>query len=154
MRVSVVRMAPSVHGEGDPNFVLMLTSLARAKGFSAYVGEGANTWPAVHRLDAARLFRLALEQAPAGTLLNAVGDQAVPFKDIAAAIGRSLNVPAKSVTVEEAAGHFGMPLTIFAQIDGRASGKRTREQFGWQPTEPGLIADIDLGHYTTATPAH
>jgi len=154
VRVSVVRMAPSVHGEGDPNFVLMLTSTARAKGFSAYVGEGANAWSAVHRLDAARLFRLALEQAPAGTLLNAVGDQAIPFKDVATAIGRSLNLPAKPVSAQEAAAHFGMPLAIFAQLDVPASAKQTREQFGWQPTEPGLITDIDLGHYTSATPVH
>ena len=154
VRVSVVRMPPSVHGEGDPNFVLMLTRAALAKGFSAYAGEGANTWPAVHRVDAGRLFRLALEQAPAGTRLNAVGDEAVPFKDIAAAIGRSLNLPTKSVSAEDAAGHFGMPLALFAQINAHASGKRTREQFGWEPAEPGLIADIDLGHYATAASAH
>jgi len=154
VRVSVVRMAPSVHGEGDPNFVLMLTTVARAKGVSAYVGEGTNAWSAVHRLDAARLFRIALEQAPAGTRLNAVGDQAVPFKDVAAAIGRSLNLPVESVSAEEAAQHFGMPLALFAQLDMPASGKRTRERFDWRPTEPGLIADIDKGHYATAIPVH
>lgn len=150
VRASVVRMAPSVHGEGDPNFVLMLTRLALALGVSAYVGEGTNAWSAVHRLDAARLHRLALEQATAGTLLSAVGDEAVPFKDVAAAIGRSLNLPVKSVSAEEAAAHFGMPLAIFAQLDVPASSKRTREQFGWEPVEPGLIADIDTRHYANA----
>jgi len=99
---------------------------------------------------AAGLYRLALEQAPAGTLLNAVGDEAVPFKDVAAAIGRSLNLPVKSVSAEEAPGHFGMPLAIFAQLDVPASSKRTREQFGWEPVEPGLIADIDARHYANA----
>lgn len=154
VRVSVVRMPPSVHGEGDPNFVLMATGIARAKGLSAYVGEGANVWSAVHRLDAARLFRIALEQAPAGTLLNAVGDEGVPFKDIAAAIAGHLDVSVKSIGADEAAGHFGMPFAIFAQLNAPASGKRTRERFGWEPTGPDLIADIDLGHYFTATPVH
>jgi len=151
VRVSVVRMAPSVRGEGDPNFVLMLTRLARAKGSSAYVGEGANAWSAVHRLDAARLYRLALEQAPAGTLLNAVADEAVPFKDVAAAIGRSLNLPVRSVSAEEAPGHFGMPLAIFAQLDVPACAKRTREQFGWEPVEPGLSCCIPRRACSTAT---
>jgi nucleoside-diphosphate-sugar epimerase len=154
VRVSVVRMPPSVHGEGDPNFVLALTGVARAKGVSAYVGDGTNVWSAVHRNDAARAFRAALEQAPAGTLLNAVGDEGVPFRDVAAAIGRNLNVPVTSVSPEEAADHFGMPYAIFAQFHAPASGKRTRERFAWEPTEPGLIEDIDLGHYFTATAAH
>lgn len=154
VRVSVVRMPPSVHGEGDPNFVLALVGIARAKGVSAYVGDGANVWSAVHRLDAARLYPIALEQAPAGTLLNAVGDEGVPFKDIAAAIGRHLDVPVKSISAEEAVDHFGMPFAIFAQLDAPASSQRTRERFGWEPAEPGLLADIDLGHYFTAAPAH
>jgi nucleoside-diphosphate-sugar epimerase len=147
VRVSVVRMPPSVHGAGDPNFVLALTRIARAQGVSAYVGEGANVWSAVHRLDAARLFRLALHDAPAGTLLNAVGDEGVPFRDIAAAIGRQLDVPVKSISTEEAAGHFGMPFALFAQLNAPASGEKTRQRFGWSPVQPGLIADINLGRY-------
>jgi nucleoside-diphosphate-sugar epimerase len=98
--------------------------------------------------------RIALEQAPAGTLLNAVGDEGVPFKDIAGAIARHLDVPVKSIHADEAADHFGMPFAIFAQLNAPASGKRTQERFGWEPTEPGLIADIDLGHYFTATASH
>ncbi len=148
IRVSVVRLPPSVHGEGDYAFVPSLIAIARAKGLSAYVGDGANVWPAVHRLDAARLFRLALEQAPAGTLLNGVGDEGVPFREIAEVIGRHLNVPVKSITAEEARDHFG-GFALFAQLDVPASSARTRERFGWRPTEPGLIADLDQGHYYT-----
>lgn len=148
-RVSVLRMPPSVHGEGDPNFVTALIGIARAKGLSAYVGDGANAWSAVHRLDAARLFRLALEQAPAGTLLNAVGDEGVPFREIAENIGRHLNVPVKPLTAEEAASHFPGPFALFAQFDAPASSARTQARFGWRPTRPGLIADLDQGHYYT-----
>jgi nucleoside-diphosphate-sugar epimerase len=147
VRVSVVRMPPTVHGEGDPNFVLAMIGIARAKGVSAYVGEGGNVWSAVHRLDAARLYPAALENAPAGSLLNAVGDEGVPFRDIAAVIGRHLDVPVTSIPAEEAAEHFGMPYAIFAQFDIPASAKQTAERFDWQPTGPGLIEDIDLGHY-------
>ena len=154
VRASVVRMPPTVHGEGDPNFVLALIGIARAQGVSAYVGDGANVWSAVHRLDAARLYPVALEQAPAGALLNAVGDEGVPFKEIATVIGRHLDLPVKSISAEEAAGHFGMPFAIFAQFNMPASGKQTQQRYGWQPVEPGLIADIELGHYFTASSAH
>jgi nucleoside-diphosphate-sugar epimerase len=149
VQASVVRMPPSVHGEGDPNFVAALVGIARAKRLAAYVGEGANVWSAVHRLDAARLYRIALEQAPAGALLNAVGDEGVPFREIAEVIGQHLNVPVKSVTAEEAPSHFGMPFAMFAQFDAPASSARTQERFGWRPVQPGLIADIDEGHYFT-----
>lgn len=147
VRASVVRMPPSVHGEGDPNFIAALIGIARARGVSAYVGQGANVWSAVHRLDAARLFRVALEQAPAGTLLNAVGDGGVPFRQIAEVIGRHLNVPARSITAEQAPEHFGPVFAVFAQFDSPASGARTQERFGWRPTQPGLIADLEQGHY-------
>jgi nucleoside-diphosphate-sugar epimerase len=148
LRVSVVRLPPSVHGEGDYAFVPSLIAIARKTGLSAYVGDGANVWPAVHRLDAARLFRLALEQAPAGTLLNGVGDEGVPFREIAEVIGRHLNVPVKSVTAGEAQAHFGA-FALFAQFNVPASSARTQERFGWRPTEPGLIADLGQGHYYT-----
>jgi nucleoside-diphosphate-sugar epimerase len=146
VRVSVVRLPPSVHGAGDYAFVPALIRIARAKNLAAYVDEGSNTWPAVHRLDAARLFRLAVESAPAGARLNGVGDEGIPFRDIAAAIGRGLDVPAKSITREEAAEHFGM-FAVFAQFDVRASSAGTRRLLGWEPVHPGLIADLDEGHY-------
>jgi nucleoside-diphosphate-sugar epimerase len=148
VRVSVVRLPPSVHGEGDYAFVPALIGIARAKGLSAYVGEGRNAWPAVHRLDAARLFRIAVEQVPAGTLLNAIGDEGVPFRDIAETIGRHLDVPVKSLTAEESREHFGT-FAVFAAFDVPASSARTRQRFGWRPAAPGLIADLDQGHYFT-----
>ena len=154
VRVSVVRQPPSVHGAGDPHFVTAFIGVARAKGLSAYVGDGANVWSAVHRLDAARLYRLALEftsraEAPAGTLLNAVGDEGVPFREIAEVIGRHLDVPVKSLTPEEAPGHFPGAFALFAQFDAPASSARTQQRFGWRPTQPGLIADLNQGHYFT-----
>lgn len=154
VRVSVVRQPPSVHGAGDPHFVTAFIGVARAKGLSAYVGDGANVWSAVHRLDAARLYRLALEfasraQAPAGTLLNAVGDEGVPFREIAEVIGRHLDLPVMSLTPEEAPGHFPGAFALFAQFDAPASSARTQQRFGWRPTQPGLIADLDQGHYFT-----
>jgi nucleoside-diphosphate-sugar epimerase len=148
VRASVVRLPPSVHGEGDPWFIPIFINVARKTGISAYVGDGGNVWPAVHRVDAARLFRLALEQAPAGTLLNAVADEGVPFREIAEVVGRHLQVPAKSITAAEAPEQFGS-LAGFAAIDVRASSAITRQRFGWRPVEPGLIADLDQGHYFT-----
>jgi len=146
VRASVVRLPPSVHGEGDYWFIPIFIGIARKTGVSAYVGDGANVWAAVHRVDAARLFRLALEQAPAGTLLNAVADEGVPFREIAEVIGRHLDVPAKSLPAAEAGAHFGT-LAGFAAYDIPASSAVTRERFGWRPAEPGLIADLEEGHY-------
>jgi nucleoside-diphosphate-sugar epimerase len=146
VRASVVRLPPSVHGEGDYWFIPIFIGIARKTGVSAYIGDGANVWPAVHRVDAARLFRIALEQAPAGTLLNAVADEGVPFRAIAEVIGRHLGVPAKSIAAEDAREQFGT-LAGFAATDLPASSAVTRERFGWRPTEPGLIADLDEGHY-------
>jgi nucleoside-diphosphate-sugar epimerase len=148
VRVSVVRLAPSVHsGEADKKgFVPSLIGFARAKGASAYVGDGSNRWPAVHQLDAATLFRLALESAPAGARLHAAAEEGVPFRDIAAAIGAHLNLPVRSVSLAEAEGHFSW-LAHFVSIDNPTSSALTRKQLGWNPAQPGLIADIEEGHY-------
>jgi nucleoside-diphosphate-sugar epimerase len=146
VRAASLRMPPTVHGEGDHGFIPALIGIARARGLSAYVGDGTNRWSAVHRLDAARLFRLALESAPAGTRLNAVGDQGVPFLDIAGVIGQQLGLPVAALSPEEAASHFGL-FAVFASIDVPASSTLTRERFAWEPVNPGLIADLEEGHY-------
>jgi nucleoside-diphosphate-sugar epimerase len=152
VRVSVVRLPPSVHGEGDHGFVPALIGIARAKGLSAYVGDGSNRWAAVHRLDAARLFRLALEAAPAGTRLHGVGDEGVPFRDIAEVIGRHLDLPVSALPPAAAQGHFGL-FALFASMDAPASSVLTQRRFGWHPTHPGLIADLDQGHYFGNVPS-
>ncbi|WP_329066227.1 hypothetical protein [Streptomyces sp. NBC_01429] len=147
MRSSSVRLAPTVHGQGDARgFISILIGIARENGVSAYAGDGSNRWPAVHRLDAATLFRLALESAPAGTGLHAVAEEEVPFRDIAEAIGRRLELPAVSLTAEEASRHFGF-LAPLVSTDSPTSSALTRERLGWLPTHPGLIADIEEGHY-------
>jgi len=148
VRVSVLRLPPSVHGAGDHGFVPALIGIARAKGLAAYVGDGSSRWAAVHRLDAAHLFRLALESAPAGTRLNAVGDEGVPFRDIAEVIGRHLSVPVTALSAAEAEGHFGA-FAAFAALDDAASSALTQQRFGWHPVQPGLIADLEEGHYFT-----
>jgi nucleoside-diphosphate-sugar epimerase len=146
VRVCVLRLPPSVHGEGDHGFVPHLIDVARAKGVSAYVGDGANRWAAVHRLDAAHLFRLALDAAPAGARLHAVGDEGVPFRDIAGVVGRHLNLPVTAVSREEADEHFGW-FALFASIDVPASSALTQQRMGWHRVQPGLIADLGKGHY-------
>lgn len=151
VRSSVISLAPTVHGLGDKHgFVPRLIGIASTKGVSAYVGDGSNRWPAVHRLDAAELFRLALEKAPAGTLLNGRAEEGVPFFDIASAIGKHLILPVVSIVREEANAHFGFlgalaALDIPSAIPG--SGEKTKELLGWKPEHPGLIDDIEQGHY-------
>jgi nucleoside-diphosphate-sugar epimerase len=147
VNVSVVRLAPSVHGDGDHGFVPRLIAIAREKGVSAYIGDGLNRWPAVHRLDAARLYRLALEKGPAGiNRYHGVADEGIATRDIAQVIGRQLNLPVVSKSSEEAAGHFTWLAHFFA-MDAPASSKRTQQQLGWKPTQVGLIADLEHGRY-------
>ena len=146
VRSSVMRLPPTVHGDGDNGFMAALVGIARDKGVSGYIGDGSNRWPAVHRLDAARLFRLALEKAPAGSTLHAVADEGVPVRAIAAVIGRHLNVPVAAISPEDAGAHFGF-LAAFLGVDSPASSALTRALLEWQPTHPGLIDDLDQGHY-------
>lgn len=142
-RVSVVRPAPIVYGDGERyGLVTMLIEIARSKGFSAYVGDGSNRWPAVHRLDAANLYRLALEQASAGSIFHAIANEGIPIREIAEAIGRRLNLPVKSISLEEAVNHFG-PLGQLVAADIPASNALTQERLGWKPMHFELIQNID-----------
>ena len=144
---TVVRLPRSVHGRGERHgFVPMLAKVAREKGVSAYIGDGENLWPSVHRLDAAHLFCLALAHGAKGGPFHAVADEGLPYRLIAEAIGRQLGVPARSLAIEEAAGHFG-PLAMWVGGNGPASSHRTRERLGWEPKQAGLIADIDHPDY-------
>jgi nucleoside-diphosphate-sugar epimerase len=146
VRSSVVRLAPTVHGEGDNGFVAILVAVAREKGVSGSVGDGLSRWPAVHRVDAARLFRLALEKAPAGSTLHGVAEEGVAVREIAQVIGRHLDLAAVSVSPEDASEHFGF-LAGFLAADSPASSTLTRELLRWDPAEVGLIDDLDQGHY-------
>ncbi len=147
VRSSVVTLSPSVHGEGDKHgLVPRLITIARTKGVSAYIGNGSNRWPAVHRKDAAHLFRLALEVAPAGSRLDGVGDEGVPFRDIADVIGHHLDLPVVSISREEADAHFGPFLGTVVALDRPRSSVRTQELLGWRPMHPALIPDLEQ-HY-------
>ncbi len=146
VRSSSIRLAPTVHGDGDHGFISVLIGIDREKGSAGYIGDGTSTWPAVHRFDAAHLFRLALEKAPAGSVLHAIDDEGVPMREIAEVIGRHLDVPLLSVAPDDAVDHFGW-LGRFLGIDSHASSTITREMLGWEPTRPRLIEDLELGHY-------
>jgi nucleoside-diphosphate-sugar epimerase len=150
VRTVAVRLPPSVHGQPDRGgSVPLLIRTARRRGASAYVDDGGNRWPAVHQLDAAHLFRLALEHARAGTRVHAVGDEGIPFREIATVIGRHLGVPAISITPDEVAGHFDLlgPLAFLTGADIPASNAATRERLDWKPAHPGLLADLEAGFY-------
>jgi nucleoside-diphosphate-sugar epimerase len=150
IRASVLRLPPVVHNSLDTHgFIPMLGAAARTTGRSGYVGEGANRWPAGHTLAVARLDRLALEDAPAGSRLHAVGDDGIPLREIAEAIARNLGVPTASIPGEDVAAHFGAAGLVVA-LDDPTSSARTRELLGWEPSHPGLLADLDAGHYFAA----
>jgi nucleoside-diphosphate-sugar epimerase len=146
VRVSVLRLPPSVHGSGDHGFVPQLIGIAREKGVSAFIGDGLNRWPAVHRFDVAHLYRLVLEKNAAGAVYHGVADEGVPAREIAEAICRQLNLPVVSKSREEAADHFGWIARFFA-VDGPASSAQTQKWLGWRPVQPGLIADLNAEHY-------
>lgn len=147
VRSSIVRLPPTVHSDLDHHgFVPGLIGFARQNGAAGYLGDGANRWPAVHTRDAARLYRLAVESAPAGTRLHAVADDGVPFRDIAAAIGRGLDLPVKSVGADDAPQMFGY-LAGFVGVDNPTSSSATRALLSWEPTEPGLLEDLGQPHY-------
>ncbi|KUN09572.1 3-beta hydroxysteroid dehydrogenase [Streptomyces yokosukanensis] len=148
IRSSVVRLSPTCHGDGDNGFMAALVAVARDKGVSGYIGDGVNRWPAVHRRDAAHLFRLAVEQAPAGSVLHGVAEEGVAIRDVAEVIGRHLDVPVVSVAPEAAGAHFTW-LGALLGLDIPASGNLTRELLGWKPTHTDLLEDLDEGHYFT-----
>jgi nucleoside-diphosphate-sugar epimerase len=151
VRVSIVRPAPSVHGKGDKGFVPILINIARDKGVSAYIGDGSNRWPAVHRLDAAHLYVLGLESAPAGSVLHAIGEEGIPTREIAEMFARKLDLPVVSIDPEGAAEHFGW-MGAFFGLDIPASSALTQELTGWRPTHVGLLEDLEQGHYFESVP--
>jgi nucleoside-diphosphate-sugar epimerase len=146
VRAAVVRFPPTVHGRGDHGFIPILIDIARHKGVSAYPGDGSNRWAAVHRLDAAHLFRLAVQSAAAGARLHGVAEEGIPVREISEVIGRHLDLPVVSIPREEATAHFGF-LGAFFALDVTRSSAKTRARLGWEPVQPGLITDLEEGHY-------
>jgi nucleoside-diphosphate-sugar epimerase len=154
VRSIVMRLSPTVHGPGDYGFIAMVIAAARRTGVSAYIGDGANRWPAIHRLDAASLYRLAVERAPAGRALHGAAESAITFSTIAHVIGHRLGIPTVSLTPEQAAAHFGDPFMATAfSADAPASSARTRALLDWAPSHPTLLEDMQEGDYFTADPA-
>jgi nucleoside-diphosphate-sugar epimerase len=147
VRSSIVRLAPTNHGDGDNGFVATLVAIAKGKGASGYIADGTNRWPAIHRLDSAKLFRLALEKAPAGSTLHGIAEEGVATRDIAEAIGRQLSVPVVSISPGDADAHFTW-LARFFGVDAPASNEITQALLDWHPVQQGLIADLDAGYYT------
>lgn len=146
VRSVVVRLAPTVHGDGDNGFIASLVAVARDKGVSGYIGDGTNRWPAVHRLDAARLFRLAVEQAPAGSVLHGTAEEGVEIREVAKVIGEGLGIPVESVAPESAPAHFTW-LAAFLAMDAPTSNTHTRQLLNWTPTHPTLLEDLGKGYY-------
>lgn len=146
VRTMILRFAPTVHGPGDRGFVAVLVAIAREKGVAGYIDDGSAHWPAVHRLDAARLVRLAVTDAPAGTTVHAAAEPGVPTREIAEAIGRGLDLPVESVPAGRAADHFGWMARFFGN-DTVLSSEATQQLLGWKPEHPTLLSDLDAGHY-------
>ncbi|MBJ7609307.1 MAG: SDR family oxidoreductase [Candidatus Dormibacteraeota bacterium] len=146
VRSCVVRLPPTCHSDGDNGFMSILVGVARDKGVSGYVGDGSARWPATHRLDVARAFRLAVEKAPAGSTLHAVGEEGVRGRDFAEVVGRKLDIPVVSVAPEDALDHFGF-LGFLLPVDSPASSEHTREVLGWEPTGPSLLEDLEQDYY-------
>ncbi|WCT55494.1 SDR family oxidoreductase [Paenibacillus kyungheensis] len=146
VRTSIIELCPSVHGEGDTGFIPKLITIAKEKGVAAYIEEGMNRWPAVHRLDAAHLYCLALAKAEPGSRLDGVADEGIVFRDIATVIGKHLNVPVVSIPQDQAQDHFGF-LGALAALDIPRSSQSTQQQLGWQPVHPSLLEDLEQGHY-------
>ena len=154
VRSSVVRLAPTVHGPGDYGFIPALIAAARRAGVSAYIGDGAHRWPAVHRFDAASLFRLALEKAPAGSVLHGAGESAVTIRSIAEQVARMLDIPTASPTLDRAAEHLGNPfLARFFSLDVPVSSEHTQALLGWAPKHATLLEDLETGDYFDQPPA-
>jgi nucleoside-diphosphate-sugar epimerase len=151
VRSGVVRFPPTVHGDGDHGFIATLIQVARDRGVSGFIDDGSNRWSAVHVRDAAHLVRLAIEAAPTRSVLHAVADEGVPVRTIAEVIGRHLEIPVVSIARDDALDHFGW-LGPLLGLDGAASNALTRELLGWQPTHPGLLDDLDAGHYFDGAP--